>query len=334
MNYTILHDEIILDFDNIPSTQVRDSLKSHHFRWDPERRVWHGANTPENEALAKSLAGEVSPELTLDEQLQMCIDSPTSDAKNTLADSLENDVNDRFDEYLDFIHKTVEEESSIQDKIKECENRIKEEKSGYEAQKKALIAKRQIVEQVVATYLHSIGEERTRGGQYNVAIKETYKYLLEEEFKESLKEKLSGLLPDWIDIDFKVKSDAMPMDPMPESIIVKKDKQAISVWSDNEIAPGLSRQRMADLIAFNEGKDIQTIAAERGVRWRSVFDNLKDCINSGHLDIVSIVGQDTIERIKQLKSENPDMSRNDIVTALDNAVSYDYVALILSTLCL
>ncbi len=331
-SYSVENGEVLIRFDDIPSQSVRAEMKAdHQFKWDPERKVWHGAFTPENEDLAKKITGDIPTDLSLDEKLQMCIDIPGTDAMSKLADSLGEAIDEDLDQYLDYIHRTVGEESAIQERIEECKSRIEEEKAGYEAQKKALAAKRRIVEDVVATYLNSIGADRTKGSLYNVSIKESYSYKLADEFACELKAKIAELLPDWIDVDFKVKKEARGMDPMPEGMIVGKSKQSINVWADNEIEPGLSKKEL-DLMSFKQGKTINEIASERGVRWQAVYGNLKACMNEGSLDITAAVGQENLDKIVELYNQDPGLTLPNFVRALDNAVTYDYVALALSHL--
>lgn len=331
-SYSVENGEVLIRFDYIPSQSVRAEMTAdHQFKWDPERKVWHGAFTPENEALAQKITGNLPTELSLDEKLQMCIDAPGSEAKSKLTEALEEAVDENLDKYLDYIHHTAEEETSIQKKIEECMGKIEEEKSGYEVQKKALAAKRQIVEGVVAAYMTSIGADRTKGSQYNVSIKESYTYKLADEFAKELKAKIEAMLPDWLDVEFNIKKEAKGMNPMPEGMIVEKSKQSINVWADNEIDPGLSKKEL-DLMSFKQGKSIKEIADERGVRWQAVYENLKACMNEGTLDITAVVGQANIDRIVELYNQNHGLKPRGYVNALENAVTYDYVVLVLSHL--
>lgn len=325
--YRIDNNEILISFDGIPDASVRDEMKrDKRFRWDPERTVWHGAFTPENEALAQRITGAIPAGMSLEEKLQMCIETPGADAKTQLADSLMGSVEEHLDEYLEFIHKTVDEEKTIQERIDDCESRIEEEKSGYESQKKTLAAKRAIVEKVIASYLNSVGEERIKGSLYNVSIKESYSYKLDTAFEEELKAKIAQILPGWIDVEFKIRKEAKQMEPKPQGIVVGKSKQSINVWSDNETEPGLSRKEL-DLLAFKQGKGIKEIADERGAEWKTVYNNLKKCMNDGSLDIHDFVDQATLDRIDELYNQNNAMKPYDYVRELGNRVSYDMVIL-------
>lgn len=330
--YTIENNEILISFDGIPAASIRDEMKAgRRFSWDPDRLVWHGSLTPENEALAQKITGAIPTDISLEERLQMCIEAPGSDAKTQLTDSLMGTVEEHLDEYLEFIHKTVGEEKTIQERIDDCESRIEEEKSGYESQKKTLAAKRAIVEKVIAFYLNSVGEERIKGSLYNVSIKESYSYKLDAAFEDELKAKIVQFLPDWIDVEFKIRKEAKQMDPKPQGIVVGKAKQSINVWSDDETEPGLSRKEL-DLLAFKQGKEINDIAGERGVDWKAVYNNLKACLKDGSLDIHAFVDQSTLDRIVDLYNQNWDMKPYDYVRALGNTISYDHVILSLSFL--
>lgn len=325
--YRIDNNEILISFESKPDASVRDEMKrDKRFRWDPERTVWHGAFTPENEALAQRITGAIPAGMSLEEKLQMCIETPGADAKTQLADSLMGTVEEHLDEYLEFIHKTVDEEKTIQERIDDCESRIEEEKSGYESQKKTLAAKRAIVEKVIASYLNSVGEERMKGSLYNVSIKESYSYKLDAAFEEELKAKIAQILPDWIDVEFKIRKEAKQMEPKPQGIVVGKSKQSINVWSDDEAEPGLSRREL-DLLAFKQGKGIKEIADERGAEWKTVYHNLKKCMNDGSLDIHDFVDQATLDRIVELYNQNNAMKPYDYVRELGNRVSYDLVIL-------
>lgn len=325
--YRIDNNEILISFDGIPDAAVRDEMKrDKRFRWDPERTVWHGAFTPENEALAQRITGAIPAGMSLEEKLQMCIETPGADAKTQLADSLMGTVEEHLDEYLEFIHKTVDEEKTIQERIDDCESRIEEEKSGYESQKKTLAAKRAIVEKVIASYLNSVGEERIKGSLYNVSIKESYSYKLDTAFEEELKAKIAQILPGWIDVEFKIRKEAKQMEPKPQGIVVGKSKQSINVWSDDETEPGLSRKEL-DLLAFKQGKGIKEIADERGAEWKTVYNNLKKGMNDGSLNIHDFVDQATLDRIVELYNQNNAMKPYDYVRELGNRVSYDMVIL-------
>lgn len=331
--YRIENNEILIDFAGvIPSLDVRNEMKADkRFRWDPDRAVWHGAFTPENEKLAQKITGAIPSSMSLDDRLQMCIEAPGAEAKAQLTESLMSSVEEHLDEYLEFIHRMVDEEKNMQGRIDECESKIEDEKSGYEAQKKAFAAKRAVVEKVIASYLNSVGEERIKGSVYNVSIKESYSYKLDSAFEDELKSKIAQILPDWLDVEFKIKKEAKQIEPKPEGIVVGKTKQSISVWSDEETEPGLSRKEL-DLLAFRQGQGIKDIADERGVDWKAVYNNLKKCLNDGSLDIHDFVNQDTLDRIVELHNGNNEMKPYDFVRALGNTVSYDVVILSLSYL--
>lgn len=331
--YRIENNEILITFDGKPEATVRDEMKrDRRFRWDPERTVWHGELTPENEELAQRITGAIPAGMSLEEKLQMCIETPGTDAKTQLTDSLMETVEEHLDEYLEFIHKTVVEEKTIQEKIDDCESRIKEEKTSYESQKKILAAKRAIVEKVIASYLNSVGEEHMKGSLYNVSIKESESYDLDAAFAEELKAKIAQILPDWIDVNFKVRQkEVRQMEPKPQGVVVGMSKQSINVWSDDETEPGLSIKEL-DLLAFKQGKGIREIAEERGVAWQTVYQNLKKCMNDGSLDIHEFVDQATLNQINELYNQNNAMRPYDYVRELGNRVSYDWVLLSLSFL--
>ena len=331
--YIIENNEILIDFGGvIPSLEVRNEMKADkRFRWDPERAVWHGAFTPGNESLAQKITGAIPSGISLDGRLQMCIEAPGTDVKTQLIESLMGSVEESLDEYLEFLHRMIGEENNMQRKIEECESRIEDEKSGYEAKKEAFAAKRTIIEKVIASYLNSIGEERIKGSVYNVSIKESYSYKLDSALEEELKSKIAQIIPDWLEVDFRIRKEAKQLEPKPEGIVVGKTKQAISVWSDDEKQPGLSRKEL-DLLAFKQGQGIKAIADERGVEWRAVYNNLKKCLNDGSLDIYDFVNQDVLDRIVELYKDNNDMKPNDFVRALGDTVSYDVVILSLSYL--
>lgn len=331
--YRIENNEIIIDFEGvIPSSDVRNEMKADkRFRWDPARAVWHGAHTPENEALAQKITGSIPQSISLEERLQMCIEAPGSAAKTQLTESLMGSVEEHLDEYLEYIHRAKGEENAIQEKIADIESKIEDEKSAYELQKKAYASKRAIIEAVLASYLNSVGEERLKGALYNVSIKESYSYKLDDAFEQELRAKLSAILPKWIDVDFKIRKEAKEMDPKPEGIVIGKSKQSISVWSDDEMEPGLSKKDQ-DLLLFKQGKSIQEIADERKVEWKTVFNNIKKCMNEGSIIIQEYISQGDLDRISALYNQNNDMKPYDYVRALGNTVSYDIVILSLSYL--
>lgn len=330
--YRIENDQILIAFDSIPAASVREEMKrGRRFSWDPYRNVWHGALNAENEALAQRLTGAVPADLSLEEKVRTCLETPASEAREQLEDSLMGAAGEEFDEYLDFIHRIAAEEKSVQARIDECESRIRDEKSGYESQMKALAGKRALAEKAVASYLNSIGEERLRGRLYNVSIKETYSYKLDAAFEEKLKSLIAPALPKWIDVEFKIRKEVKQMDPRPEEIVVGKTRQTVSVWSDDETEPGLSKKEL-DLLAFRQGKGIQAIADERGVERSTVYKNLKECLNDGSLNIRDFVDQSTLDEIAALKNQDWEMKTNDIVRKLGNRVSYDLVSLSLCSL--
>ena len=331
--YRIENNEILIDFEGvIPSLDVRNEMKADkRFRWDPDKSVWHGAFNPENEALAQKITGVIPSNISLEERLQMCIEAPGMAAKTQLTESLMSSVEEHLDEYLEYIHLAKGEENAIQEKIADIERKIEDEKSGYELRKKAYASKRAIIETVIASYLNSVGEERLKGTLYNVSIRESYNYKLDDAFEQELRAKLSAILPEWIEVDFKIRKEAKEMDPKPEGIVIGKSKQSVSVWSDDEMEPGLSKKEQ-DLLLFKQGKSIQEIADERKVEWKTVFNNIKKCMNEGSLGIQEYISQDNLSRISALYNQNNDMKPYDYVRALGNTVSYDIIILSLSYL--
>lgn len=324
--YRIENNEILIDFEGvIPSLDVRNEMKADkRFRWDKDRGVWHGAFSPENEALAQKITGAIPTSMSLEQRLQMCIDAPGTNAKRQLTDSLMGSVEMHLDEYLEFIHRLSNEEKDIQGKIEEA-------KSGYENQKKIIVAKRSIIETVIATYLNSVGEERIKGSVYNVSVKESYSFKLDSAFEEELKSKIAQVIPDWLDVEFKIRKEAKEIEPKPEGIVVGKTKQSINVWSDGEMEPGLSVKER-DLLSFKQGHSFNDIASERGVKWQTVFQNIKQCMSDGSLNIYDVVNQATLNRIVELYNTDNTMKIMDYVRALENTVNYDAVALSLSHL--
>ena len=331
--YRIENNEILIDFEGvIPSLDARNEMKADkRFRWDPDRAVWHGSFNPENEALAQTITGVIPSNISLEERLQMCIEAPGVAAKTQLTESLMGSVEERLDEYLEYIHRAKGEENAIQEIIANIESKIEDEKSAYELQKKAVASKRAIIEAVLVSYLNSVGEERLKGALYNVSIKESYSYKLDDAFEQKLRAKLSAILPEWIDVDFKIRKEAKEMDPKPEGIVIGKSKQYISVWSDDEMEPE-KKKKDQDLLLFKQGKSIQEIADERKVEWKTVFNNIKKCMTEGSISIQECISQGDLDRISALYIQNNDMKPYDYVRALGNTVSYDIIILSLSYL--
>lgn len=60
--FTITDDnEIEIDFHGIvPNEKIRSKMKAVKFRWNPERKIWHGFNNKYTLAVAKELCGETS----------------------------------------------------------------------------------------------------------------------------------------------------------------------------------------------------------------------------------------------------------------------------------
>lgn len=328
--YRIENNKILIAFEGIPSNETRQMMKEDkRFHWNPESKVWIGANTLENKALAQKLTGTTTSapiSLELEERLQMCIESSDSDAMEQVTESLMDSVEEHLDEYLELIHRMNGEERVIKQRIAEINSKVKEEKEGYEIQRKNCESKRDIVEKVIATYLNSVGEDRIEGNLYNVSIKESYIYKLSEEYENELKAKVSQLLPPWIDVEFKISREVKKMDPKPDGIVVGESKRSITVWSVDEMEPGL-RKKEQDLLSFKQGKDIKTIARERGVQFITVCQNLKRCINEGLLIIQDYISQDDLDQIVALYQQNNEMTPYDYVHALGNKVSYDVVLL-------
>lgn len=56
-NYKIVEDEVELYFDSKPSDAIRAEMKAIRIWWKPEKKCWHGKNSPKVVALAKKLCG-------------------------------------------------------------------------------------------------------------------------------------------------------------------------------------------------------------------------------------------------------------------------------------